>query len=76
MSIEDFLLLVSEIAKIPLEVIEDHSSLRNDLGIDSLQLVNLIVLASERFGMELNKINSLEDVQTVGKLYRTFSKGE
>lgn len=75
MSIEDFRLLVSQIAKIPFALIEENSSLRDDLGIDSLQMVNLIVMVSEKFGLDLNQVNSLEDMHTVERMYHIFAKG-
>lgn len=76
MTLEDFRQLISDIAKIPLSQIKETSSIKDDLGIDSLQLVNLIVLVAERFGMDMTQLNSLEDIRTVEKMYRIFGKGE
>jgi acyl carrier protein len=76
MSLDDFLKLISELSKAPIETIKENTSIRDDLGIDSLQLVNLIVHLTERFGVNTSKITSMEDIQTVGKMYRTLTGGE
>lgn len=73
--LDDFRRVVSEICKVPLDQIQERSTFRDDLGMDSLSMVNLIVEISERYGLELGMIQSFEDIQTIGNMYRTFFKG-
>jgi acyl carrier protein len=72
MTVEDFKSVISEIANVPLKEIEDQSSFKDDLDVDSLQMVNLILEVSTKFGIELNKINSNDDLATVENMYTTF----
>ncbi|MBO1513937.1 acyl carrier protein [Metabacillus bambusae] len=76
MTFDDFRKIVSELSNLPLEDIEKDSSFRDDLGVDSMQLVNLICEVAERFKLELGSIDKIDDVLTVGSMYRTFMKGE
>jgi acyl carrier protein len=76
MSFEQFRKVVSEAAKVPLDQVHEKASIRDELAIDSLQLVNLIMEISHQFGIELGAIESLDDIRTVGLLYRTLMKGE
>lgn len=72
MTFEDFQQLVSELSQVPIKSIDEDSSFRDDLGIDSLQMVNLIVRLTDRFGIDTSKINNMEDIDTVGKMYCYF----
>ncbi|MBA2875229.1 acyl carrier protein [Thermaerobacillus caldiproteolyticus] len=74
MSFEEFRQLISEISKIPVEQINKNSSFRNDLGIDSLQMVNLLIEVAAKLKLELHMIQSRLDFQTVGGLYESFVK--
>lgn len=76
MGLDDFRKVVSEISKVPLEKVQEHSSFRDALGIDSLTMLNLIIEISERYGLELGTIQSFEDIQNVGNMYRTFFRRE
>jgi acyl carrier protein len=64
-----FLSLVADIAKVPVHQIHADSSFRDDLGIDSLQFVNLLVQVTVEFNIELNAIQSMGDLETVGDMY-------
>lgn len=74
MTIDHLKQLISEIAHIPLTEIKPQSSFKNDLRIDSLQMVNLILEISTKYGMELNKIKNNDDLATVENLYRTLTR--
>ncbi|CAH0346422.1 phosphopantetheine-binding protein [Bacillus sp. CECT 9360] len=74
MNFEEFRLHISETSNIPLEKIENQSSFRDDLNIDSLQMVNLIVEISVKFGIEITSIQDNEDFQSVGKLYQAITR--
>jgi acyl carrier protein len=75
MTLDDFRSMVSEISNIPLEKIQNHSSFQDDLGMDSLSMVNLIIEISKRFGLDLGAIQSFEDIKSVENLYRTLTGG-
>jgi acyl carrier protein len=66
--------VISEISNIPLEEVQEQSSFKDDLGIDSLQMVNLILEIHTKFGVELNKIQSNDDLATVGSMYITLTR--
>jgi acyl carrier protein len=70
--LDDFRKVVSNISKVPIEKIQEHSSFRDELGMDSLSMVNLIIEISERYGLELGRIQRIEDIATVGNMYQTF----
>lgn len=74
MTIDDLKNVISEVAHIPLTEIQEFSSFKEELCIDSLQMVNLIFEVHTRFGVELNKIQSNDDLATVGSMYRAFTK--
>lgn len=75
MTFEDFRIVVSELSNVPLADINQDSSFRDELGVDSMQVVNLLCEVAERFQLELGSIEKIEDVLTVGNMYRTFMKG-
>lgn len=72
MSFEEFCEVISSISNVPLEKIKADSSFRDELDIDSLQMVNLIVEITSKTGVEINSIQSKEDLLTVGKLYKSI----
>lgn len=74
MNYEDFCNIVSEISKIPLGKINKDSSFRDDLDIDSLQMLNLILELTSRFGIEKFKIQGTDDLETVWKMYQTLTR--
>ncbi len=76
MTFDDFRHLVSELSQVPFKSIHEDASFRDDLGIDSLQMVNLIVSLTERFGLDTSKISTMEDIDTVGKMYRYLAGGK
>jgi acyl carrier protein len=77
MLIDEFRQMIADISKVPVNQIQKHSSLRDELGIDSLQMVNLIVEITQRTGFELNRIESFNEIQTVGSMYHVlYGRGE
>ena len=45
--------------------IEDDARLKEDLGIDSLEVVDVIVLVEEEFGFKMSR-EDLKDIRTYG----------
>ena len=75
MSFEDFCKIISDITGIPLKDIHADSSFRDDLAIDSLKMVNLIVEFTSKYNADLNKIESINDISTVGGFYSILIGG-
>ncbi|OMP67507.1 acyl carrier protein [Domibacillus epiphyticus] len=75
MTLDNLRIVISKISNIPLKDVQEHSSFKDDLGIDSLQMVNLILEVHTKFGVELNKIQSNDDLATVGSMYNLLTRG-
>ncbi|WP_102345142.1 acyl carrier protein [Bacillus sp. Marseille-P3661] len=75
MTFEHFRQIISDTSHVPIELIKEDSSFRDHLGIDSLQMVNLLIEISEKVGTGLEKLIGLDDLSTVGKLYDSLTKG-
>ncbi|MBP1153978.1 MULTISPECIES: phosphopantetheine-binding protein [unclassified Paenibacillus] len=76
MRFEQFGQLVSDITNVRLEDVRESSRFREDLGIDSLQMVNLFTQLTVRFQVGVEVIESADDLLTVGNLYRALHRGE
>lgn len=75
MTFDNYKAVVSEIANIPVKDIHKESSFKDDLCVDSLQMVNLIFELQTKFGVELKKIESNKAFETVESLYLIFNQG-
>ncbi|MFC0213604.1 acyl carrier protein [Paenibacillus chartarius] len=69
MTFADFQQSLSELSRVPVYSIREDASLRDDLGIDSLQMVNLIVRLTEQFGVDIGQISDMGAIHTVGSMY-------
>jgi acyl carrier protein len=74
MTFNDFCRFISGYTHTPVEDIKENTSFRDELGIDSLQMVNLIVVLAEKMEAELNAIRGSDDFATVGRLYQAMTK--
>jgi acyl carrier protein len=74
MAFEHFRRCVSDIAKVPENLIDENSSFRDDLGIDSLQMVNLLTHLTEVFKVGIDVIENSEDLKTAGNLYKALQR--
>ena len=59
--------LVEEI-EVEASKISETASLRDDIGIDSLDFVDLVVIVERNFGFKINP-EEMTDVTTLGKFY-------
>ena len=75
MSYEKFSVVISEMTGVQVEDIKETSSFRDDLSVDSLQMVNLLIQLTERFGTSLDQIMISDDLFTVGGLYKAMQGG-
>ena len=64
-TINDFLGEEIEIEK---ELIKDDALLKNDLGIDSLDFVDIVVLVERHFGFKI-KAEEMTDIRTLRQFY-------
>lgn len=64
-TVNDFLTEDFEIAA---NLLVPENDIRKDVGIDSLDIVDIIVRVNEIFGFKLDK-NELKDVKTLGQFY-------
>lgn len=74
MTLHEFIELISNITNIPSERITLDSKFRDDLGIDSLNMVNLFVQIAEDTGINFNKFISAENIHTVANVYQIIEK--
>lgn len=60
---------------VPVEVFDSQLSLKDDLGIDSLALVNVLVQLEEAFNITIDISDlSPEKLKTIGDLYTLVEK--
>ena len=54
------------------EKITDDAKLKDDLGIDSLDFVDIVVIVEKKFGFKI-KPEEMKDVKTLGQFYDYIS---
>ncbi|SER18592.1 acyl carrier protein [Gracilibacillus ureilyticus] len=74
MTMEEFIEHISRISNIPSESIEPDSSFKDDIGIDSLQMVNLLIEITEKTNTDMTRIMHPDHYSTPFQLYRTLFK--
>ena len=52
---------------------KEHTSLKGDLGADSLDMTELAIALEEEFDVEIPD-GSMDSIQTVGDIYKTIFK--
>lgn len=57
--------ILAEMSSVPAEEIRESSRLTGDLGLSSLDLMNLLARCEEEFGIEVDD-RFLPEIQTVG----------
>ncbi|MRG85041.1 acyl carrier protein [Salinibacillus xinjiangensis] len=75
MTFDQFRQLIADISHAPIEAIQEHSSFRDDIGIDSLQMVNLLVAVAEKTGVSLGNLTDSDDYVSPGNLYYALFGG-
>ena len=68
MSIEEFIKIISEELSVRVSDITPQSNLVNDLGIDSMSLLEIVTRAEEQLGQEFENLE-FENIQTVEQAY-------
>jgi acyl carrier protein len=65
----DLLQTLAELADIDIAAVGDDDRLREDLGLDSLQSMELLSRISDRYELDID-VEDVMDVQTVGDVVR------
>ncbi|WP_053220241.1 acyl carrier protein [Virgibacillus senegalensis] len=76
MSFTQFQLLIEKISHVPVARISPDASFRDDLGIDSLQMVNLLVELAEQTDFQLETLSDSSEFSTPARLYALMNKGD
>lgn len=63
---------ISEWTGIPEDGITESSSLRDHLDLDSLKLLNLLIMLSKKFDIPLEHLIAARDLSTIGALYESI----
>jgi acyl carrier protein len=72
MTFEEFKEFISKVGKVPLEMIHEDASFRDDLNIDSLHMVNLLIELNNHIPFDFTLVQDAEVIQTVGSLYKAL----
>jgi acyl carrier protein len=70
---DQFVDMVCESLGLAKETLTDETSFLNDLGVDSLSLVNFIIKIELKFGIKIN-LNSVWELRTIKEAYVILSK--
>lgn len=60
---------LAEEFELDIEKITTDALLRDDLGLDSLDAVDMIIVLEQAFAMKIGKDPSIAGIKTVGELY-------
>jgi acyl carrier protein len=72
MTFEEFKQFISKVGNVPLEMIHEDASFRDDLNIDSLHMVNLLIELNNYIPFDFALVQNAEVLQTVGNLYKAL----
>ncbi|MCW8966443.1 MAG: acyl carrier protein [Candidatus Pacearchaeota archaeon] len=72
LSYEEFVLIISESLGIDRDDIDKDTSFIDDLGIDSLSLIDCIIKLEKRFDIKLD-ISNIWELQNIEKAYEMFT---
>lgn len=76
MQFNEFCRAIFELIDMELVNVTENSSFKDDLEVDSLQMVNLVLGVAERYNIPFERfVNESNAIQTVGGLY-SIVKGE
>ncbi len=72
MEFDKFREIVSEVLEIGMEEVIEQALLVDDLGVDSMELMDILLRTEEVFDVMPDVDPSLTDIRTVGDAYRSF----
>lgn len=76
MEFNEFCRAIFQIIDMELVEVSETSSFKNDLEVDSLQMVNLVIGVAEKYEIPFERfVNDSDSIQTVGGLYEVVKGG-
>ena len=64
--------IFNEVFEIPVEDLTSEKKIFEDLGLDSLDMVDLIINLQKRFGISLRNNEQIRTIRTIGDIYDFF----
>jgi acyl carrier protein len=52
------------------ELLKEEMNIFQDLGLDSLDIVDLVVALQEKFGVKIRNDERIKDIRTLGDIYK------
>ncbi|MDP3285445.1 MAG: phosphopantetheine-binding protein [Desulfobacterales bacterium] len=52
------------------ELLKEEMNIFQDLGLDSLDIVDLVVALQEKFGVKIRNDERIKDIRTMGDVYK------
>ena len=65
--------IFNEVFEIPVEELTPDKKIFEDLGLDSLDIVDLIINLQKRFGISLRNNEEIRKIRTIGDIYDFFA---
>ncbi|ENH97538.1 hypothetical protein J416_05988 [Gracilibacillus halophilus YIM-C55.5] len=72
----NYIHMLSNITNVPVNQLKTDTHFRNDLGIDSLHMVNIIMQLAEQTNGSFDHFVQAESLDTVGHVYQILQKEE
>ena len=66
----------TEMLEVPPEELSPEKEMFKDLGLDSLDMVDLMIGLQRKFGVSLRQNEEIRKIVTLGDVYRFFEKME
>ncbi|WP_102027422.1 acyl carrier protein [Salirhabdus sp. Marseille-P4669] len=76
MNFKQFVEMLSDFTNIPANTITKDAQFVDDLGVDSLNMVNLLIQISEATNVEFERFIKADSLKTVGSIYNIISQEE
>ena len=66
----------TDVLEVPEEKLKPEAQIFQDLGLDSLDMVDLMIALQRKFGISLRNNEEIRQVRTLGDIYNFFEKLE
>lgn len=66
----------ADVLEVPVEKLKPEAQIFQDLGLDSLDMVDLMIALQRKFGISLRNNEEIRQVRTLGDIYNFFEKLE
>lgn len=76
MKFDEFCIVLFSLLEQEVVPVTEETNLRDDLGVDSLQMVNLVTSMSDHFGVPFDRfIESVDKLDSVGGIFEIVKDG-